>query len=166
LLISWLAGSAYIGKGISTTAEQVQVREVPSRTDDVFYALDLIAVKDCWDRSGCTRDGYISPDEAADEIIEEELHPFFVSSGVKVVENPRFEIADRIQAIWGGHDPPRADLMCRGARRRKGRGLEAFVLQAVDGEPADLDGVCARAAAAIRGRGGGRACGAVEQRKG
>jgi hypothetical protein len=32
--------------------------------------------------------------------------------------------------------------------------------------PAGLDGVCARAAAVIRGRGGGRACGAVEQRKG
>jgi len=30
--------------------------------------------------------------------------------------------------------------------------------------PAGLDGVCARAAAVIRGRGEGRACGAVEQR--
>jgi hypothetical protein len=29
--------------------------------------------------------------------------------------------------------------------------------------PAGLDGVCARAAAVIRGRGEGRACGAVEQ---
>ena len=35
-------------------------------------------------------------------------------------------------------------------------GLEAFVLQASYGVPADLDGVCARAAAAIRGRGEGR----------
>jgi hypothetical protein len=34
------------------------------------------------------------------------------------------------------------------------------------GVPADLDGVCARAAAVIRGRGGGRACGAVELRNG
>ena len=32
--------------------------------------------------------------------------------------------------------------------------------------PAGLDGVCARAAAVIRGRDGGRACGAVEQRNG
>jgi len=30
--------------------------------------------------------------------------------------------------------------------------------------PAGVDGVCARAAAVIRGRGEGRACGAVEQR--
>jgi len=45
-------------------------------------------------------------------------------------------------------------------------GLEALVGEGSVGVPADLDGVCARAAAVIRGRGGGRACGAVEQRKG
>jgi hypothetical protein len=35
-------------------------------------------------------------------------------------------------------------------------GLEAFVSPAGYGVPSDLDGVCARAAAVIRGRGGGR----------
>ena len=44
---------------------------------EVFDALDLIDVQDCWDRAGGPRDGYASPDEAAVDIIEEELQPFF-----------------------------------------------------------------------------------------
>jgi hypothetical protein len=44
--------------------------------DEVFDALDSIDVQDCWDRSGGSRDGYTSPDEAAVEIVEEELQPF------------------------------------------------------------------------------------------
>ncbi len=44
--------------------------------DAVFAVLDSIDVEDCWDRSGSSRDGYTSPDEAAAEIIEEELQPF------------------------------------------------------------------------------------------
>ena len=43
----------------------------------VIAVLDSIDVQDCWDRSGGSRDGYTSPDEAAAEIIEEELQPFF-----------------------------------------------------------------------------------------
>jgi hypothetical protein len=46
--------------------------------DEVFFVLDSIDVQDCWDRSGRSRDGYTSPDEAAVEIVEEELEPFFV----------------------------------------------------------------------------------------
>jgi hypothetical protein len=45
--------------------------------DEVYAVLDSIDVQDCWDRSGGSRDGYTSPDEAASEIIEEELQPFF-----------------------------------------------------------------------------------------
>jgi hypothetical protein len=45
--------------------------------DEVFVILDSIDVQDCWDRSGSHRHGYTSPDEAATEIIEEELQPFF-----------------------------------------------------------------------------------------
>jgi hypothetical protein len=45
--------------------------------EQVFDALDLIDVQDCWDRAGSSRDGYTSPDEAALDIIEEELQPFF-----------------------------------------------------------------------------------------
>jgi hypothetical protein len=45
--------------------------------DEVFIVLDSIDVQDCWDRSGRSRGRYRTPDEAAAEIIEEELQPFF-----------------------------------------------------------------------------------------
>jgi hypothetical protein len=45
--------------------------------DEVFVLLDSIDIEDCWDRSGGSRDGYTSPDEAAIQIVEEELQPFF-----------------------------------------------------------------------------------------
>ena len=45
--------------------------------DQVFAAIDAIDVQECWDRSGGSRDGYTSPDEAAVEIIEEQLQPYF-----------------------------------------------------------------------------------------
>ena len=45
--------------------------------EDVFVVLDSIDVQDCWDRAGGSRDGYTSPEEAAVELIEEELQPFF-----------------------------------------------------------------------------------------
>ncbi len=44
--------------------------------DEVFDLLDMIAVEDCWDRAGSSRDGYTSPKDAAVELIEEELQPF------------------------------------------------------------------------------------------
>ncbi|MBO0752193.1 MAG: hypothetical protein J2P53_08785 [Bradyrhizobiaceae bacterium] len=44
---------------------------------EVFDALDLIDIQDCWDLAGGSRDGYTSPEEAAADIIEEELQPFF-----------------------------------------------------------------------------------------
>jgi hypothetical protein len=45
--------------------------------EEVFDALDLIDVQDCFDQAGSSRDGDASPDEAAVDIIEEELQPFF-----------------------------------------------------------------------------------------
>lgn len=51
--------------------------DVDETADEVFAVLDSVDVHDCWDRSGSSRDGYTSPDEAAAEIIEEELQPFF-----------------------------------------------------------------------------------------
>ena len=51
--------------------------ELDAIAEDVFVVLDSINVQDCWNRSGRSRDGYTSPDEAADEIIAEELQPFF-----------------------------------------------------------------------------------------
>ncbi len=44
--------------------------------DEVFFVLDSIDVQDCWDRAGSHRDGYTSPDEAAVQLIEEQLQPF------------------------------------------------------------------------------------------
>jgi hypothetical protein len=45
--------------------------------DEVFDALDLMDIQDCWDQAGAPRDGYASPEEAVVDIIEEELQPFF-----------------------------------------------------------------------------------------
>ena len=50
--------------------------EVAGTADEVFAALDTIAVEECWDRSGASRYGYTSPAEAAAERINEELEPF------------------------------------------------------------------------------------------
>lgn len=36
-----------------------------------------VEVHDCWDRAGSSRDGCTSPDEAAVELMEEELQPCF-----------------------------------------------------------------------------------------
>ena len=45
--------------------------------DEVFRALDSIDVQDCWARSGKSRYGYTEPSEAAVELVEEELRPFY-----------------------------------------------------------------------------------------
>lgn len=49
--------------------------------DNVFFVLDSVDVQDCWDRAGSSRGGYTSPDEAAVELIDEELQPFFNQIG-------------------------------------------------------------------------------------
>lgn len=51
--------------------------DVDETANEVVAALESIDVQDFWDRSGGSRDGYTSPDEAAAEIIEQELQPFF-----------------------------------------------------------------------------------------
>ena len=48
---------------------------------EVFLVLDSIDVQDCWDRAGSSREGYTSPDEAAAELIDEQLQPFFDQAG-------------------------------------------------------------------------------------
>jgi hypothetical protein len=45
--------------------------------DEVFDALDLIDIQDCWDLAGGAKEGARPPSEAAIDIIEEELQPFF-----------------------------------------------------------------------------------------
>jgi len=51
--------------------------DLQQTADEVFFVLDAIDVQDCWDRAGSHRDGYTSPDEAALQLIEEQLQPFF-----------------------------------------------------------------------------------------
>ena len=51
--------------------------DLDSTADEVFFVLDSIDVEDCWDRSGNSRHGYTEPSEAAVELVEEELQPFY-----------------------------------------------------------------------------------------
>jgi hypothetical protein len=51
--------------------------DVDETADEVFCVLDSIDVQDCWDRSGKSRYGYTEPSEAAVELVEEELQPFY-----------------------------------------------------------------------------------------
>lgn len=43
--------------------------------EEVFMDLDMIQVETLWDNSGPTRDGYISPEDEALDLIEHELEP-------------------------------------------------------------------------------------------
>ncbi len=52
------------------------VVDIDETAEEVFFYLDCIDVHDCWDKSGPSRHGYTSPDDAAAELIEEELQPF------------------------------------------------------------------------------------------
>ena len=54
----------------------LSVVDIDEIADLLFSQLDMIDVQDCWDRSAATRHGYTSPDEAATELIEEELQRF------------------------------------------------------------------------------------------
>ena len=51
----------------------VDVEEI---CEEVFFVLDGIDVHELWDRSGSTSYGYISPEEMAVEMMEEELDSF------------------------------------------------------------------------------------------
>ena len=67
-----------IGDAVLTEAMKILSEiDLDGTADSVFFVLDSIDVQDCWDRSGKTRHGYTSPDEAAVEIMEEELQPFY-----------------------------------------------------------------------------------------
>jgi len=51
--------------------------DVEDIAEDVFYALDGINVHDLWDSSGPTRDGYISTENMAFEMVEEQLKTYY-----------------------------------------------------------------------------------------
>ena len=70
------SGDARLAHKIETEAKRVlETVDVDDVAELVFFELDAIDVQDCWDRAGSDRDGYTSPDEAAQELIEEELQP-------------------------------------------------------------------------------------------
>lgn len=50
--------------------------DIESVAQDVYILLDSIDVQDCWDRTGKKRNGYVSEDDAAADLIEEVLEPF------------------------------------------------------------------------------------------
>ena len=52
------------------------VVDVEEIANEGFERLDMIDVQDCWDRAGRHRDGYTGPEEAAVQLLEEELQPF------------------------------------------------------------------------------------------
>ncbi|MFH0812325.1 MAG: hypothetical protein V2A69_05740 [Pseudomonadota bacterium] len=66
-----------IEERISKIAEDI-IRDVDVEAicEDVFFALDGIDVHELWDRSGSTSYGYVSPEDMAVEMMEEEIDPF------------------------------------------------------------------------------------------
>lgn len=71
-----------IREAVLTEARKVLSEvDLDETADEVFFVLDSIDVQDCWNRAGRSRDGYTSPDEAAVELMEEELQPFFEQAG-------------------------------------------------------------------------------------
>jgi hypothetical protein len=64
-------------KNLLSESESPEIVDVHEVADDVFCALNSVDVEDCWDQSGCSRYGYTSPDEAAEQIVEAELQQFF-----------------------------------------------------------------------------------------
>ena len=66
-----------IKKKIEEIAEGI-IRDVDFEEicDDVLFVLNTIYVEDLWDRSGATQYGYVTPEDMAIEMMEEELDPF------------------------------------------------------------------------------------------
>ena len=55
--------------------------DLDQTADEVSFVLDSVDVQDCWNRAGRSRDGYTSPEEAAVELVEEQLQPYFDQAG-------------------------------------------------------------------------------------
>lgn len=63
-------------KIISLIVQDLHKIEMEELATIVFDELNALDVEDIWDRSGNTRDGYVEPSEAAEQIIAETLAPF------------------------------------------------------------------------------------------
>jgi len=71
------AAKGAVAEAVLAEAKRVLAAvDVEEIADEVFGLLDGIPVENCWDRAGSHRDGYTDPDEAAEQLIEEELQPF------------------------------------------------------------------------------------------
>jgi hypothetical protein len=67
-----------IGEAVLAEARKLLMAvDVDEIADEVFSVLDSIDVQDCWAKSGKSRYGYTEPSEAAVELVEEELRPFY-----------------------------------------------------------------------------------------
>jgi hypothetical protein len=63
-------------KIINEAREILDDVDVEDIADDVFFTLDLLDVQDLLESSGSNDDGYMSPEEMAEEMVESELEPF------------------------------------------------------------------------------------------
>ena len=67
-----------IGEALLAEARNLLMAvNVENTAHEVFFVLDSIDVEECWKRSGSSRHGYTEPSEAAVELVEEELQPFY-----------------------------------------------------------------------------------------
>ncbi len=67
-----------VAQAVAATAREVVAAVVIEEiADEAFAALDCMDVEACWDMAGASRYGYTSPDEAAAELVDEALQPFF-----------------------------------------------------------------------------------------
>ena len=71
-----------IGDAVLAEAQNVlSAIDLDEIAGEVFFVLDSIDVQECWNMAGASRDGYTSPDEAAYELIDEQLQSFFEQAG-------------------------------------------------------------------------------------
>jgi hypothetical protein len=50
--------------------------DVETIAEDLYFDLEQLEVEEVWDRSGQTRDGYVEPQDAANEMAQEVIEPY------------------------------------------------------------------------------------------
>jgi hypothetical protein len=78
VVLQELTGSSL---SIRKKAEEIALRliagvDLDEIAEDVFWALDSIAVEDVWDDSGRKRHGYVDPGDCAWQLFDDALEPF------------------------------------------------------------------------------------------
>ena len=65
-------------KRIEEIAEKsIRSIDIEGTSMEVYAALDFLDIENVWDQSGAKSYGYVSPEDKAVEVIEEELEPFY-----------------------------------------------------------------------------------------